>query len=98
MGEDFEGILSSDCFSAYNPQSAAAKQKCLTHLELDLQALKNSRFEGNRWFAEAVGEILTTARTWYRDYHAGKLSRQEIAQQRPVIEAQLLAVLPKKWV
>jgi hypothetical protein len=28
LGEDFEGILSSDCFSAYNPQSAAAKQKC----------------------------------------------------------------------
>ncbi len=24
LGEDFEGILSSDCFSAYNPHSAAA--------------------------------------------------------------------------
>lgn len=40
-----------------------------------------------------MGEILTTARTWHRDYHAGKLSYQEIAQQRSVIEAQLLAVL-----
>jgi DNA-binding protein H-NS len=101
LGEDFEGILSSDCFSAYNPQSAAAKQKCLTHLERDLEALNHSRFEGNRLFAQAVSEILTTARTWYRDYHAGKLSRQEIAQQRPVIEAQLLAVLhnppEKRW-
>lgn len=35
LAEDFKGILSSDCFSAYNPQSAAAKQKCLTHLERD---------------------------------------------------------------
>ena len=93
LGEDFKGILSSDCFSAYNPQSAAAKQKCLTHLERDLEALKNSRFEGNRLFAQAVGEILTTARSWYRDYHAGKLSREEITQKRPVIEAQLLVVL-----
>ena len=73
LGQDFEGILSSDCFSAYNPQSAAAKQKCLTHLERDLEALKASRFEGNRFFAQAVGEILTAARTLYRDYHAGKV-------------------------
>lgn len=57
------------------------------------EALKLSRFEANRLFAQTVGEILTTARTCYRDYHTGKLSRQEIAQQRPVIEAQLLAVL-----
>jgi transposase len=93
LGEDFEGILSSDCFSAYNPQSAAAKQKCLTHLERDLEALKLSRFEGNRLLAQAVGGILATARTLYRDYQAGKLRREEIAAQRPVMEAQLLAVL-----
>ncbi len=33
LGKDFEGILSSDCFSAYSPQGASAKQKCLAHLE-----------------------------------------------------------------
>lgn len=93
LGQDFEGILSSDCFSAYNRQSAAAKQKCLTHLERDLEALKLSRFEANRLFAIAVGEILTTARTLYRDYHAGKLSCLQIAGNRPVIESQLQAVL-----
>ena len=93
LGQDFEGILSSDCFSAYNRQSAAAKQKCLTHLERDLEALKLSRFEANRFFAWAVGEILTTARTLHRDYHAGKLSCLQLAGNRPVIEAQLQAVL-----
>jgi hypothetical protein len=40
-----------------------------------------------------VGEILTTARTLYRDYQTGKLSEKEITGQRPVMEAQLLAVL-----
>lgn len=93
LGQNFEGILSSDCFSDYNRQSAAAKQKCLTHLERDLEALKLSRFEANRFFAGAVGEILTIARTWYRDYHAGKLSCLQLAGNRPVIEAQLQAVL-----
>lgn len=93
LGADFSGILSSDCFSAYNRQSAAAKQKCFTHIERDLKALKFSHFEANRLFAQAVSEILATARTWYRDYHAGKLSRFQIADRRPAIEAQLLAVL-----
>jgi hypothetical protein len=36
-------------------------QKCLTHLERDLEALKLSRFEGNRFLAVAVAGILTTA-------------------------------------
>ena len=93
LGEDFCGILSSDCFSAYNPQSAAAKQKCLTHLERDLRAWELSRFEGNRFLAGAVGEILTTARTLYRDYQTGQLSRSAMATQRLVLEAKLLAVL-----
>ena len=93
LGEDFEGILSSDCFSAYNPQSAAAKQKCLTHLERDLEALKLSRFDGNRLLAGAVGEILATARTRYREYHAGQLSREAMAAERLVLEARLQDVL-----
>ncbi len=93
LGENFEGILSSDCFSAYNPQSAAAKQKCLTHLERDLEALKLSRFEGNRLLAGAVGEILATARTRYRQYHVGQLSREAMAAERLVLEAKLLKIL-----
>ena len=40
-----------------------------------------------------MGEILTTARTLHRDYHAGKLSCLQLAGNRPVIEAQLQAVL-----
>ena len=78
---------------AYNPQSAAAKQKCLTHLERDLEALKLSRFDGNRLLAGAVGEILATARTRYREYHAGRLSREAMAAERLVLEAKLQDVL-----
>lgn len=95
LGEDFQGILSSDCFSAYGPQSAAAKQKCLAHLERDLEALKTSRFAGNREFACRVNQVLWTARCIYRDYHAGKLSIEAITSQRRVLESQLQAVLDK---
>ena len=42
LGEDFAGILSSDCWSAYSPQGALAKQKCLAHIERELKALETS--------------------------------------------------------
>lgn len=93
LGEGFEGILSSDCFSAYNSMSAAAKQKCLTHLERDLKALKTSRFEGNRDFAQKVCDILYSARCLHRDYHQVKISLDDLTAQRSVIESQLQAVL-----
>ena len=93
LGKDFQGVLSSDCFSAYGPQSAAAKQKCLAHLERDLEAITTSRFAGNREFAERVRQVLWTARCIYRDYHAGKLSIEAIASQRRVLESELQAVL-----
>ncbi len=50
---------STDCFSAYNPQNAGAKQKCLAHLERDLEALQTSRFEGNRECARQVKEKMS---------------------------------------
>ncbi len=93
LGKDFSGILCSDCFSAYNPQSAQAKQKCLAHLERDLEALHTSRFAGNRHFAVQVKQVLWTARSTHRDYQAGKLSREAIAAQRPVLESQLQGIL-----
>jgi hypothetical protein len=32
LGEDFTGVLVTDCYSAYDAQPARAKQKCLAHL------------------------------------------------------------------
>ncbi len=99
LGEDFEGILSSDCFSAYSPQKAAAKQKCLTHFERDLKALETSRFAANREFRKRVSPILHTARSAHQDYHAGQLSLEELQRLRPQVESQLEGVLhnpPKK--
>ena len=47
----------SDCFSAYSLQGAGAKQKCLAHLERELKALSQSRFQGNRDFARPVQSV-----------------------------------------
>ncbi len=84
---------------AYSPQTAAAKQKCLTHFERDLKALETSRFAGNRELVKRVSPILRTARSSQQDYHAGQLSLEELQRLRPLVESQLDEVLknpPKK--
>jgi transposase len=93
LGEDFAGILSSDCWSAYGPQSAVAKQKCWAHLQRELKALTTSRFPENREFAHRVFPIIHTARQAHRDYHQGQLSLAELQALRPIVEAELADVL-----
>jgi DNA-binding protein H-NS len=93
LGTNFEGILSSDCFSAYNPQKAGRKQKCLVHLERDLAELQTSRFQGNRDFAHQVKEILSVSRSFYHNYQEGKLSRAELTTQRKELENRLQEVV-----
>jgi transposase len=89
LGEHFDGILSSDCWSAYSPQAAQLKQKCLTHLERDLQALSESCSAANRELARRVFLVLKTARYAYRQYHQGEITLAQLQQQRPNVEAQL---------
>jgi transposase len=93
LGEDFSGILSSDCWSAYGPQGAGAKQKCLAHIERELKALETSHLAANRQFAQQVFPILHSARLAHRDFQAGKLSREQLGQHRYLVEAQLAEVL-----
>ena len=95
LGVDFSGILTSDCFSAYGPQLAAAKQKCLAHLERDLEALVTSRFAANVEFAQKIKQVLKTARKAHTDYQAGLYTPEQLQQQRPGMEAQLQAILDR---
>jgi cell division septum initiation protein DivIVA len=93
LGEGFGGILSSDCWSAYGPQSAQAKQKCWAHIERELAALAASHFAGNRQFAQQIFPIIHSARTAHRDYHAGQMSRAELQTFRSIVAAELAYVL-----
>jgi transposase len=93
LGENFDGILSSDCWSAYNPQSASAKQKCLAHIGRELKALTTSNLAANRVFAEQVMPIFDSAHEAHQDYHAGQLTLEQLQNRRLIVEAQLAQVL-----
>jgi hypothetical protein len=93
LGEDFNGILSSDCWSAYSPVGAQAKQKCLAHIARELKALETSHLAANRLFAQQVFPIFNIARDAYRDFQAGRLTKEQLEPHRGLLEAQLLEVL-----
>lgn len=99
LGEDFAGILSTDCWSAYSKQSASAKQKCWAHIERELKRMEKSNMKANRIFAAVVFPIIHKARAVHQQYLEGKITLEEMQAQRPEIEAQFEQVLnnpPKK--
>lgn len=94
LGKDFEGIVSSDCCSAYRRQSASAKQKCLAHIQRELEAMRTSRFQANRrQFASLVSAIFEPARQAYQNYHAGTLTLEQLQSQRLILEAELAHII-----
>ncbi|MBF2073631.1 MAG: IS66 family transposase [Synechococcales cyanobacterium C42_A2020_086] len=93
LGKDFQGILSSDCWSAYSSVQATAKQKCLAHIQRELEALSSSRFESNRQFLSQVSAVFQRARQAHRDYHAGSLTLEQLQRQRLILEAELADVI-----
>ena len=95
LGEDFKGIISSDCWSAYSPVRASAKQKCLAHIERELKGLESSHHQANRTFATQVFPILHEARDAYKLFHQDKLTQAQLDTQRIVSEAKLASVLDK---
>ncbi len=101
LGENFAGILSSDCWSGYSPVSALAKQKCFAHVERALEALLDSTLEDNRLFAQSLLPLLSQARQVHREFHQGQHSLEQLQAQRPLFESQLRHLIehppPNGW-
>jgi len=91
LGENYGGVLGSDCFSAYNPVAAAAKQKCLTHYER--AATEIEKFHPSDAaalaFAGAIKGLLKEARQVKRDWLAGALTDTDAAASAATFERRL---------
>jgi transposase len=63
LGDEFEGVLVSDCFSAYDHRTLSAwlKQKCLAHLLNELSLLAAEKSRGAVRFARDVSALLRQA-------------------------------------
>ena len=60
LGEDFGGVLVSDCFLAYDPLGFA-KQKCLAHLLKSCREIEASKTRGAVRFSRRVAALLRKA-------------------------------------
>jgi transposase len=63
LGEEFKGILATDCFVAYDDKrlSAWIKQKCLAHLLRDLGEMEESKTGRAVHFAQELTSVLREA-------------------------------------
>jgi transposase len=60
LGEEFGGVLVSDCFLAYDPLPFA-KQKCLAHLLKSCREIESSKTRGAVRFSRRVAALLRKA-------------------------------------
>lgn len=63
LGKEFAGILSSDCFAAYDHKALREwlKQKCLGHILKDLSQMEEEKTRGAVRFAQDVIAVLRAA-------------------------------------
>jgi hypothetical protein len=67
LGENYGGILSSDCFSAYNTVQAKGKQKCLAHYRRAADDLEKFHpdDEAAKRFAASLKDLFKRAKITY---------------------------------
>jgi len=86
LGEDFGGVLVSDCFLAYDPLPFA-KQKCLAHLLKSCREIESSKTRGAVRFSRRVAALLRRAMALKR--RRGTIGDHGYAVLRGKIHAEL---------
>lgn len=83
LGEDYLGILVSDCFSSYNPVSAGDKQKCVVHIlrknkEIQESPLIDTSVEV---FTSQVKDLFQTALELKKNWKSGDVAEEELSEK-----------------
>ena len=86
MGEDYEGVLVSDCFLAYDPLNFT-KSKCTAHLLKRCSEIEQSKGRGAVRFSRRVAALLRRAMALKR--RRGAMSTHGYAVQRGEVHAEL---------
>lgn len=91
LGFTFNGVLGSDCFSAYNTIAAKAKQKCLAHYERAAKELEKfyPNDQATLLFAISLRDIFKRARQVKHDWLEGIITDERAGQQTLAFEEEL---------
>ena len=96
LGEGFQGILTSDCYVAYDDRKLKEwlKQKCVGHLLKDLKAMQESKQGRALHFARQVTLLLQQALALKRE--KASLDPFTFSQRAQTLEAQLDELIASK--
>ena len=96
LGREFKGILTSDCFVAYDDKRLAAwiKQKCLAHLLKDLKEMEESKTGRAVQFARDGTAVLRAALELKAE--KSNLDPASFAQRAQALESQLDLLISKR--
>jgi len=96
LGQEFKGILASDCFLAYDDRRLKdwLKQKCLAHLLTDLKEMKESKTGRALHFARQLTTLLQEALTLKAE--KPRLDPFTFYQRSQILEAQLDTLISSK--
>jgi transposase len=80
LGENYPGILITDCYSGYTPIHAGRKQKCAAHLLRDNRDLANAYPDDaqTQAFTRTFKEILQRALQLQRGFRAKAITRSQL--------------------
>jgi transposase len=96
LGREFQGILASDCFLAYDDRRLKdwLKQKCLAHLLTDLKEMKENKTGRALHFARQLTLVLQQALALKAEKNS--LDPFSFYQRSQVLEAQLDALIASR--
>ncbi|MDN5936837.1 MAG: IS66 family transposase [Nitrosospira sp.] len=94
---EFEGILVSDFWSAYNAFACADRQMCLVHLLRDLEHVEKYKSSGQDWpvFAKKLRRLIGDAIRLWRQ--RGELPAQQYGSRRNRLSARLEELIETPW-
>lgn len=83
LGEDYPGILVSDCFSSYNPVSAGGKQKCVVHILRKNKEIQESPLIdiSVEVFTTQVKDLFQTALELKKNWKSGNVAEEELSKK-----------------
>lgn len=90
LGEDYLGILVSDCFSSYNPISAGGKQKCIAHILRKSKELEE--FSDVEVFTTQVKDLFQRALKLKKEWKSGNVTEEELFEKASDFKDELLEI------
>lgn len=98
LGENYKGILVSDCLATYNVVKASAKQKCIAHLLRDINKLDVLYPNDSEVIAFSVnlGNIICEGLDLKKEYKKEKCTIDDLEKGKEILEKKLDALTKVK--